>query len=85
MAGGHGRAAGETVAVVGGGAAAREAAHLLRDESLGVVEIPALDGERGGEARNQGGSAVEPLVGASVVVLEAAGEEGAHGAAEAQL
>lgn len=85
VAGGHGRAAGETVAVVGGGAAAREAAHLLRDESLGVVEIPALDGERGGEARGEGGSAVEPLVGASVVVLEAAGGDGAHGAAEAQL
>lgn len=85
VAGGHGRAAGETVAVVGGGVAAREAAHLLRDESLGVVEIPALDGDRGGETRGEGGSAVEPLVGASVVVLEAAGEEGAHGAAEAQL
>ena len=85
-AGGHGRAAGETVAVVGGGTAAREAARLLRDESLGVVEIGALDGERGVETRSGAESAPEPLVGASVVVLEAADASGAaDGAAEAQL
>jgi len=84
--GGRGRAAGETVAVVGGGAAAREAARLLRDESLGVVEIGPLDGERGVVTRGGAGSAVEPLVGASVVVLEAADRRGAaNGAAEAEL
>ena len=62
---GRGRAVGETVAVVGRGAAAREAARLLRAEgSHGVVELPALPGD-GGER------AAEQLVGASVVVLEA--------------
>ena len=70
-ASGRGRAAGETVAVVGRGAAAREAARLLRAEgSHGVVELPALPRE----------GAAEQLVGASVVVLEApadgAGREG---------
>lgn len=51
--------------MVGRGAAAREAARLLRAEgSHGVVELPALPGD-GGER------AAEQLVGASVVVLEA--------------
>lgn len=72
--------------MVGGGAAAREAARLLRDESLGVVEVAGLGGGRGVENGGGAGSAVEPLVGASVVVLEAAdGSADERGAAEAQL
>lgn len=70
-----GRAAGETVAVVGRGAAAREAARLLRAETAhGVVSLPALPPE----------GAAEQLVGASVVVLEAAGGDGREAEATAQ-
>ena len=54
-------AAAERVAVVGAGAAAREAARLLADDSWSVVRLPALPRE----------AASEQLAGASVVIFEA--------------